>query len=94
MMFMIMLTLFTKKFEFENLRIVFLANCYYLLFIPRSDVKKYEFENLRADYYLAFQMTSEILVLELIHRVATCLFEVSQRNWTVVDKGCSTTVAY
>lgn len=44
-----------------------------------SDVKKYEFENLRADiladYHLAFQMTSEILVLELIHRVATCLFE-------------------
>ncbi|XP_045128898.1 protein FAM8A1-like [Portunus trituberculatus] len=44
-----------------------------------SNVKKYEFENLRADfladYHLAFQMTSEILVLELIHRVATCLFE-------------------
>lgn len=43
-------------------------------------MKKYEFENLRADiladYHLAFQMTSEILVLELIHRVATCLFEV------------------
>ena len=47
-----------------------------------SNVKKYEFENLRADfladYHLAFQMTSEILVLELIHRMATCLFEVSK----------------
>nr|XP_027231303.1 protein FAM8A1-like [Penaeus vannamei]XP_027231304.1 protein FAM8A1-like [Penaeus vannamei] len=44
-----------------------------------SDVEKYDFENLgadiMADYKFALEMTSEILVLELIHRIGTCVFE-------------------
>lgn len=44
-----------------------------------SDVEKYDFENLSADimsdYRVALEMTSEILVLELIHRIGTCVFE-------------------
>lgn len=31
-----------------------------------------------ADYKFALEMTSEILVLELIHRIGTCVFEVSK----------------
>lgn len=31
-----------------------------------------------ADYKIALEMTSEILVLELIHRIGTCVFEVSE----------------
>ncbi|KAK8721886.1 hypothetical protein OTU49_012619, partial [Cherax quadricarinatus] len=45
-----------------------------------SDIEKYDFENLGADimsdYKMALDMTSEILVLELIHRIGTCVFEV------------------
>lgn len=44
-----------------------------------SDVEKYDFENLGADiladYRMAIEMTSEILILELIHRIGTCVFE-------------------
>ncbi|XP_064108358.1 protein FAM8A1-like isoform X1 [Macrobrachium nipponense] len=44
-----------------------------------SDAEKFDFENLTmdfvADYKMALEMTSEILVLELIHRIGTCVFE-------------------
>ncbi|XP_042228015.1 LOW QUALITY PROTEIN: protein FAM8A1-like [Homarus americanus] len=42
-------------------------------------VEKYDFENLGTDimndYKMALEMMSEILVLELIHRIGTCVFE-------------------
>ncbi|KAG0417455.1 hypothetical protein HPB47_005607 [Ixodes persulcatus] len=43
-----------------------------------ADLEKYDFDTLRIDalnYRLAFEMTSEIVVLELIHRVLVCLYE-------------------
>ncbi|KAK7068231.1 RDD [Halocaridina rubra] len=44
-----------------------------------SDVEKYDFENfgadIIADYKLAIEMTSEFLILEVIHRIGTCVFE-------------------
>jgi len=44
-----------------------------------NDLEKFDFENLGvdilADYKMALEMTSEILVLELIHRIGTCVFE-------------------
>jgi hypothetical protein len=47
------------------------------------DVDKYDLDVLRQhakiDYYMALEMTSEILLLEMIHRIVVCLFEV--RIW-------------
>jgi len=44
------------------------------------DVDKYDLDVLRQhakiDYYMALEMTSEILLLEMIHRIVVCLFEV------------------
>ncbi|XP_071549361.1 protein FAM8A1-like isoform X2 [Panulirus ornatus] len=44
-----------------------------------SDVEMFDFENLRtdimADFRKAMEMTSELMVLELIHRIGTCVFE-------------------
>lgn len=43
------------------------------------DVDKYDLDVLRQhakiDYYMALEMTSEILLLEMIHRIVVCLFE-------------------
>uniref|UniRef100_A0A0K8R8W3 RDD domain-containing protein n=2 Tax=Ixodes TaxID=6944 RepID=A0A0K8R8W3_IXORI len=47
-------------------------------FFDIIDLEKYDFDTLRIDalnYRLAFEMTSEIVVLELIHRVLVCLYE-------------------
>lgn len=45
-----------------------------------SDIERYYLDmlqtNLRIDYKMALELTSGILILELIHRVFVCVFEV------------------
>jgi hypothetical protein len=51
-----------------------------LLIFLFSDLDKYDLyvlqRNVKIDYKMALEMTSEILLLELIHRVVVCIFEV------------------
>lgn len=42
--------------------------------------------NLRLDYKMALELTSGILVLELVHRVFVCVFEVSRNNLFIIIK--------
>ncbi|XP_046479610.1 uncharacterized protein [Neodiprion pinetum] len=45
----------------------------------RRDIERYDLDmiqkNLRIDYEMALEMTSGILILELIHRIIVCIFE-------------------
>lgn len=51
------------------------------LFYTYRDLGKYDMAVLQSDdkmdYKVALEMTSEILMLELIHRVIVCFYEVS-----------------
>lgn len=52
-----------------------------MLYFIRSDFEMYDFESLRTDiipdFRKALAMTSDIWMLELIHHIGTCVFEVS-----------------
>jgi hypothetical protein len=45
-----------------------------------SDLDKYDLDvlqqTIKIDYKMALEMTSDILLLELIHRIVVCVFEV------------------
>ena len=56
-------------------------------FFELVDLENYEFpfdlmqlntENVKLDYSLALQFTQEILLLELVHRMVVCVFEVGE----------------
>lgn len=58
------------------------------IFIFR-DIERYYFDmlqtNLRIDYKMALELTSGILILELIHRIFVCVFEVGYNKTFVVE---------
>ncbi|XP_015587868.1 protein FAM8A1 isoform X2 [Cephus cinctus] len=72
-----------KRFvaEFIDSMVLFIAkflmslfNEFYELSIEQYDLDQFQ-KNLRFDYIMALEMTSELLILELIHRIMVCIFE-------------------
>ncbi|PSN43629.1 hypothetical protein C0J52_15034 [Blattella germanica] len=56
-------------------------------FFDFIDLDKYDLDvlqpNVKIDYKIALEMTSEILFLELIHRVVVCIFEVCWNSFNI-----------
>ncbi|XP_049858102.1 protein FAM8A1 [Schistocerca gregaria] len=65
--------------DFVILLFVRLAITFVAVDFDIIDLEKYDFDllnrNVKMDYKVAVEMTSEILLLEMIHRLVVCLFE-------------------